>query len=274
MKIVGCVVLYQPSEQNIAHIVAYAHLFDDFYVLDNSDFADSACVVPLCALRNVQYISMGGNQGIAAALRLGLEYAINDEADFCLTMDQDSTFPVESMGEIREYLSRSDIDDYAIIALNYEGTDTEKKLVCVPTWITSGNFINVKNYRLIKGFREELFIDSVDHELCHQFYVIGKKVAYINHIRIGHSLGNPSDAYLFGRHVTLPNHSPLRYYYRFRNNFVLYREDKRFFRGIRRADRHQVIKILLFENNKTEKLRMICRGIRDAKAGKLGKFEG
>ena len=87
-------------------------------------------------------------------------------------------------------------------------------------------------------------------------------------------MGNPSDAYLFGRHVTLPNHSPLRYYYRFRNNFVLYREDKRFFRGIRRADRHQVIKILLFENNKTEKLRMICRGIRDAKAGKLGKFEG
>ena len=210
-------------------------------------------------------------KGIAAALRRGLEFAMREGADFCLTMDQDSAFPVERMGEIERWLSMPDIDDYGIIALNYEQSGGAG-LVVVPTWITSGNFVNVRNYRLIAGFREELFIDSVDHELCHQFYCIGKKVAYIADIPMQHALGNMSYVSLFGRKLSLTNHSPLRYYYRFRNNYVLYREDKAFYRGLYRADRHQLIKIMLFEKNRREKWRMIRRGIRDAKRGVLGKY--
>ena len=170
-----------------------------------------------------------------------------------------------------ERVSMPDIDDYGIIALNYEQSGGAG-LVVVPTWITSGNFVNVRNYRLIAGFREELFIDSVDHELCHQFYCIGKKVAYIADIPMQHALGNMSYVSLFGRKLSLTNHSPLRYYYRFRNNYVLYREDKAFYRGLYRADRHQLIKIMLFEKNRREKWRMIRRGIRDAKRGVLGKY--
>ena len=271
MRIDGCVVLYRPTEENIANILRYAPLLRTLYVLDNSETPDRTVTHPLCAEVNISYVWMGGNRGIAAALRRGLEFAMREGADFCLTMDQDSAFPVERMGEIERWLSMPDIDDYGIIALNYEQSGGAG-LVVVPTWITSGNFVNVRNYRLIAGFREELFIDSVDHELCHQFYCIGKKVAYIADIPMQHALGNMSYVSLFGRKLSLTNHSPLRYYYRFRNNYVLYREDKAFYRGLYRADRHQLIKIMLFEKNRREKWRMIRRGIRDAKRGVLGKY--
>lgn len=270
--IVGCVVLYQPREENIQHILQYAPLLKTLFVLDNSDTPDVSYVDALKKAQNVVYLSMGGNMGIAAALRRGLAEAIACGADFCLTMDQDSTFPIDRMEEIGAYLSRPDVDDYAVIGLNYEGDSDEKGLVEVRTWITSGNFINVKNYLKTEGFREELFIDSVDHELCHQFYKIGKKVAYINEIRIGHSLGELSCANFLGRRVSVTNHSPLRYYYRFRNNYVLYREDREFYSDLHRADVHHKYKIILFEKDKREKLRMIRRAIRDAKDGRLGKF--
>ena len=273
MKIDGVVVLYYPTEENIQHIAEYAYILNKFFVVDNSDEIDHEKLNPLRELSNVVYLSMNGNKGIAAALRIGVGHALEDGADFCLTMDQDSQFPVDRMEEIKAYLSIATIEDYGIIALNSREHQEQEGLVEVKTFITSGNFINVKNYRLIDGFREELFIDSVDFDLCHQFFLIGKKIAYIGEIGIKHRLGNPVRKKFLGiRSYTAPNHSPVRSYYRYRNNYLLYREDKKFYKEIRKADRKQFLKIILVEDNKREKIRMIRLGIKHAKQGKLGKL--
>lgn len=273
MKIDGVVVLYHPTEENIQHIAEYACILNKFFVVDNSDEIDQEKLNPLRELNNIVYLSMDGNKGIAAALRIGVEHALEDGADFCLTMDQDSQFPVDRMEKIKTYLSIATIDDYGIIALNSREHQEQEGLVEVKTFITSGNFINVKNYRLIDGFREELFIDSVDFDLCHQFFLIGKKIAYIGEIGIKHRLGNPVRKKFLGiRSYTAPNHSPVRSYYRYRNNYLLYREDKKFYKEIRKADRKQFLKIILVEDNKREKIRMIRLGIKHAKQGKLGKL--
>ena len=273
MKIDGVVVLYHPTEENIRHIMEYACILDKFFVVDNSNEIDWDKLKPLCGLGNVSYLSMNGNKGIAAALHIGVEHALADGADFCLTMDQDSQFPVNRMDDIKRYLSIDKIDDYGIIALNYGGQDVKSGLAEIDIFISSGNFINLKNYRLIYGFRDELFIDSVDHDLCHQFYLIGKKVAYIGEIGIKHKLGNPIRKKLAGSHCCVVlNHSPIRYYYRYRNNYILYREDKKFYKEIRKRDRNQFLKILFFEEHKCEKIRMIRLGLKHAKQGKLGKL--
>lgn len=273
MKIYGVVVLYNPTEENVKHILDYAPIVEHLYVMDNSDVVNEELLALFSAMPNIVIVPMGDNQGIAAALRRGVQYAIDDNADFCLTMDQDSVFPVSAMTDIKKYLARDNVDDYGIIALNaqYERNDTG--LVEVPMIITSGNFINIKNYRMIDGFRSELFIDSVDFDLCHQFHMIDKKIAYIAEIKLGHKLGDPVDKNLVIRKVTLTNHSPLRCYYRFRNNYVLYREDKKFYKSIHSGDIKQLIKIILFEKNKRAKLKMIRLGRKHAKQGKLGKLE-
>lgn len=273
MKIDGVVVLYHPTEENIQHIAEYACILNKFFVVDNSDEIDQEKLNPLRELNNVVYLSMDGNKGIAAALRIGVGHALEDGADFCLTMDQDSQFPVDRMEEIKAYLSIATIDDYGIIALNYGEQDVKEGLAEIDVFISSGNFINLKNYRLIQGFRDELFIDSVDHDLCHQFHLIGKKVAYIGEIGIKHRLGNPVRKKFLGiRPCTALNHSPIRYYYRYRNNYLLYHEDKKFYKEIRKADRKQFLKIILLEDNKREKIRLIRLGIKHAKQGKLGKL--
>lgn len=272
MKIDGVVVLYQPTEENVENILKYAPLLHKLYVLDNSDSVNAALLQRFERASNAVLIPMNGNQGIAKALRVGLEQAIEDGADFCLTMDQDSIFPTERMEDIRKYLAREDIDDYGIIGLNVNHVGAPG-LVEVRFLLTSGNFVNVRNYRQTDGFREELFIDSVDFDLNHQFYVIGKKIAYINEISLTHTVGTPVRKNLLFRKITLLNHSPVRCYYRFRNNYVLFREDRKFYREIRQSDKKQYIKILFFEKNKKQKLAMIRLGIRHAKQKKFGKLE-
>lgn len=273
MKIDGVVVLYHPTEENVRNILKYAPVVETLFVMDNSDVIDDKLRQEFEKQPNVKFVSMGGNQGIAKALRIGTENAINDGADFCLTMDQDSIFPVDRMDDIKQYLTREDIDDYGVIGVNINSDDQEKKLVEFWYWITSGNFINLKNYKKIYGFRDELFIDAVDTDLYHQFYKIGKKVAYINEISMVHTIGSPAVKKFLGIKIcTLLNHSPLRYYYRYRNNLFLYKQDKKFYKTVRFYDKKQYIKILLFEKNKREKLKMIRLGIRHAKQGKLGKL--
>ena len=273
MKIYGVVVLYNPTEENIKHILDYAPIVEHLYVMDNSDVVNEELLALFSAMPNIVIVPMGGNQGIAAALRRGVQYAIDDNADFCLTMDQDSVFPVSAMDDVKKYLTCDDIDDYGIIALNAQFERDDTGLVEVPMIITSGNFINIKNYRMIDGFRSELFIDSVDFDLCHQFHMIDKKIAYIAEIKLGHKLGDPVDKNLVIRKVTLTNHNPLRCYYRFRNNYVLYCEDKKFYKEIRKSDIKHLIKIILFEKNKCAKLKMIRLGRKHAKQRKLGKLE-
>lgn len=273
MKIYGVVVLYNPTEENIRHILEYAPIVERLYVMDNSEAVSEELLAHFSSMPNIVIVSMGGNQGIAAALRCGVQCAIDDNADFCLTMDQDSVFPVSAMDDIKKYLARDDVDDYGIIALNAQFKRDDTGLVEVPMIITSGNFINIKNYRMIDGFRSELFIDSVDFDLCHQFYIIDKKIAYIAEIKLGHKLGNSVVKNLIIRKITLTNHSPLRCYYRFRNNYVLYREDKKFYKDVRKGDIKHLIKIILFEKNKRAKLKMIRLGRKHAKQGKLGKLE-
>lgn len=271
LKIVACVVLFQPSRENINNVLEYAPLFDRVYAMDNSDRPDEVLLKDFCS-SNISVISMGGNQGIAKALRLGVENAIADNADFCLTMDQDSAFPVERIQEIKEYLTRPDIDDYGIIGLNINSDDKEKRLVSSKLLPTSGNFINLRNYKNIGGFRDELFIDSVDYDLNHQFYMAGKKLAYINDISLRHTVGNPVKRRFFFKTVLVSNHSPLRCYYRFRNNYYLYKTDKKFYRTCRYMDFKRFVQILLFEQDKREKIKMIRLGVRHAKQNKLGKL--
>lgn len=270
MKIIGCVVLYNPCIENIENIIQYIPLLDHLYVMDNSDKINEAIHEKLKGFQSVTIIDMGGNRGIGQALRQGLDYAISEKADFCLTMDQDSIFSVDKWSTIKSYLERTDIDDYGIIGLNINSDSTDAGLVHVNLLPTSGNFINIKNYLKTNGFRTDLFIDSVDYELNHQFYKIGKKLAYINEVSLGHTVGTPLYRKFFFKKVTVSNHSPIRCYYRFRNNYLLYREDKKFYRECRWMDRKRLIQILLYEKQKKKKIKMILLGIKHAKQKKLG----
>ncbi len=274
MKIAACVVLYNPDIKCLDNINSYYSLVDCLYVLDNSDCYNSKLIELLTEKKNVEYINLGGNQGIAYALKVGLQKSVETQFDLCLTMDQDSIFPTISRTDLENKILKVDLEQYGIIGLNINSSDKEDEIVEVKYWLTSGNFIVLNNYKKIHGVREELFIDYVDFDLNQQFDQINKKVAYWRDLSLIHQIGNPKKYNFFGVKFTVLNHAPIRYYYRFRNARYLYLRNKKFFRKLYFHDLCiDIPKIILFEKQKRLKLRLIKKGRKDAKKGILGKYE-
>ena len=144
IKIGSCTVLYNPDSSVISNIETYSSLFDVCVVVDNSDsinefskyFEDNPSFV---------YISMHGNQGIAAAINAGVEYLNSKGMDFVLTMDQDSQFPTKDFEKIYRLIEKYK-DEYSLIGLDVNKVSDDQEIKDVPYWITSGNFVNIRDF--------------------------------------------------------------------------------------------------------------------------------
>lgn len=262
MKIGACVVLYEHTPKKIN---TYVPACDCIVAVDNGNNA-----VP----EGVHRISMGGNKGIAAALNAGFTYLAEQGCDVVLTMDDDSAFPLDDAQAILS-LVEDKLGKYGIVGLNFNYSPDNKAdvVIDVRNWLTSGNFVSAEAWKQIGGYREELFIDYVDFDFCTRLEQAGYKVGYLRDYSIEHKIGDPIEFKVFGRTFHAMNHSPIRDYYRFRNARFLSGENPQVFEKEYLKELFwQLPKMLLFEDNRAEKLCMIRRGISDGKKGKLGKY--
>ncbi len=255
-------VLYAHTPEKIN---TYAPFCDCVVAVDNGDNA-----VP----EGIHRLPMGGNKGIAAALNAGFEYLIKQGCDAVLTMDDDSSFPLADASAVLPLVEKR-LGDYGIVGLNFNCSPDSKSDVVIRThnWLTSGNFVSTEAWKAVGGYREELFIDYVDFDFCSRLEQAGYKVGYLRDYSIEHRIGNPIEFKLLGRTFHAMNHSPIRDYYRYRNARFLSKENPQAFEKEYLKELFwQLPKMLLFEDNKAEKLRMIRKGIADGKQGKLGKY--
>lgn len=269
----SCTVLYNPNESVLTNLNSYSNCVDVSVVVDNSDTKNEISQ-SLKNDPNFIYIDMGGNKGIAAALNKGIEYLNSKNIDFALTMDQDSLFPTKYYPNILKLVNKYKTD-YSVIGLNFNqdngGLD---EIIEVPYWITSGNFVNISDFMSVGGFMNELFIDYVDFELGYKFKKNGFKICYLKDFSLKHTIGNPIEIHLFGKTYYAMNHSPIRYYYRYRNAYYLYHfVDRQFFKKEYYKEMIvNTLKMLIYEKNQKVKFSMIRKGIQDAKCKKMGKF--
>lgn len=272
LKIGSCTVLFNPDRDVISNVETYKDLVDVCVVVDNSEkknevskyFEEDSSYI---------YIDMHGNQGIAAALNAGIEYLHSKNMDMSLTMDQDSLFPTSDYLAIYQLIEKYK-DEYSLIGLDVNRVDPSKEIVLVPYWITSGNFVNISDFYLVGKMNESLFIDYVDFDLGYRFKKAHLKIGYLSGYCITHTIGNPIPIHVLNKTFYALNHSPIRYYYRYRNAYYLYHYvDKEFFKKeYRREMFGSLIKMFLFEKNRNEKIKMIKKGLSDAKKKCLGKF--
>lgn len=269
----SCTVLYNPNESVLTNLNSYSNCVDVSVVVDNSDTKNEISQ-SLKNDPNFIYIDMDGNKGIAAALNKGMEYLDSKNIDFALTMDQDSLFPTKYYPNILKLVNKYKTD-YSVIGLNFNqengGLD---EIIEVPYWITSGNFVNISDFMSVGGFMNELFIDYVDFELGYKFKKNGFKICYLKDFSLKHTIGNPIEIHLFGKTYYAMNHSPIRYYYRYRNAYYLYHfVDRQFFKKEYYKEMIvNTLKMLIYEKNQKVKFSMIRKGIQDAKCKKMGKF--
>ena len=79
------VVLYCPTEENQQGISRYLPLFRKAVLVDNSPSPTDHSRFP-----GAEYVFMGGNRGIGAALNRGAHLLLEQGVDGFVTMDQDS----------------------------------------------------------------------------------------------------------------------------------------------------------------------------------------
>ena len=168
----------------------------EIIVVDNSN-SDNKTLAEEIA--DSVYISNGKNLGIAAALNKGCQKACSDGFEWCLTMDQDSTWSSDLLEMyLKEVaLNHSELTVSFAPAMNlseksfsiigdirrfFTGKETLPEKQFVENVMTSGNIISLKIWEKTGKFDEKLFIDEVDSDFCFRLISSGYRILKFNNI--------------------------------------------------------------------------------------------
>lgn len=274
--IAGVVVLYNPAISIIDNIRSYLHQIDRLFVIDNSDKKNDFIVKELDG--NVTYLFNNKNIGIAKALNVGAEIAIQKGYKYLLTMDQDSIAPSGMVDSLLKIFNKS--DDVGIVSpLHSNKYSTHLRftepLEKIDVVMTSGNLLSLKAYQSVGPFSDDYFIDYVDIEYCLRLKLNGYLVYRLNKIVLEHSEADLSEKKIFNKKFYPHNHKPFRLYYKTRNLLFLRKSYKKKFPDLLKVEYDSyirtVVKIVLFEKQKILKLKMILLGIKDYFLGRTGR---
>jgi len=275
--VAGIVVLYEPTSEILQNIQSYITQVKRLFIVDNSENSDKLLIENIKKLNNAEYIGLKENIGIAAALNIGAERAIEGGYRYLLTIDQDSEATsnvVEKLIEIHHnYKSVGIAAPYPLNRI-HKISPQDNSIHQINKVITSGALLNLRAYIEVGPFMEELFIDYVDFEYCFRLQMNNYSIYINNDAIIYHSVGNLIKWKLIRFRFYSTNHSPLRLYYRTRNRFRLRFLYKKYYPGFFRSDMinliKELLKIILVESNKMEKLKMTGLGYLHYKQNKFG----
>ena len=192
-------------------------------------------------ISNLHQIDLNSNYGIAVAQNIGLKYCIDQGADFLITSDQDSIFPIDyvkSMYDIffvnktrykicciapsfRNLVVGNDILPYVYFQGCQLKTsfDFKNSLAFPSHVISSGMFIPVESIKEIGFMNEDLFIDWVDTEWCWRALKKNFTILQTDRLLLNHNLGDIACDFMG---IVYYKHSSVRYYYSIRNSLYMF----------------------------------------------------
>lgn len=276
------VTIYNPTKECIDNIRKYKDSFDMVFIYDNSDNNSSSKneeSLQTADSKNIIYINGHGNQGLPHAFNVVLTLPELAKADFLCTLDQDSIFEPKDIWNIQNYIYRNHdklVDLAGQIGPYIDYTHTRKSKTKVVenkvkkcSWIiTSGAFLNLHILR--KGdfhYDENYFIDKFEIDLCKQLTNKGYEILMYCGATLHQNLGETN-----AHHY--PSHNSIRHYYLFRNRLYFNRKyysiPKRWILNLLQTCRHLLL-IILYENDKYNKLKALSQAIIDYKKNRFGK---
>jgi len=279
LRICGVVVLYHPEISVIDNIYSYIDYIDKLYVVDNSGTIDVEVIAEIEKINKCIYVNNEGNLGLALALNVGAKMALENGANWLLTMDQDSRFEVCALMHMLDWL-KNNVSDVGIVSPVHKTPGSSVKAcndtVSAPVVMTSGNLLNLEAYKEVGPFREDFFIDYVDHEYCLRLKNFGYKVLIHCNSILEHNLGDSKYINFFRFRVIYTSHNRVRRYYITRNRLRIIKEywltqpvycikDVKYFFS-------SWLKIVLFDKAAIAKQKSILLGVLHFFQGKSGKL--
>jgi rhamnosyltransferase len=273
------VVLYHPPPGSKSSVLTLASQVSQIVVVDNTPGDTAWANDPsIRSLQNLRWIGQGENRGIAHALNRGLEAAEEAGDEWMVTFDQDTVIEPGFVDRLLEAaLAAPPRERAAMIAPALPGDGGGAGLARVARAITSGALARVDAVRAVGAYREDLFIDYVDFDLCSRLRRAGHHILRHGGVVLRHAIGTPRASEVLGLRVITSNHAPVRRYYKIRNRVVMVREHfaaepawmtRQIFSTF-----WEVAKIAIFEDERAPKLRMMARGLADGLRGRMGSFE-
>lgn len=259
--LVAVIVLYHPDPEWAHRMSSIADAVDEILVVDNSQPQTAIPVLPPGV--RVTVIRNQHNTGVAAALNQAAAYAIGKNARWLLMLDQDSRFaPGDAQRFITSCISHQ---PYAGIYCPSASRIRNHRMYAARFAMTSGSLLNLEAFRQCGPFDEKLFIDSVDHEYCLRLRKNGWKIIECGDVLFHHHPGTRITHRIAGIVFSLSEHPPWRHYFIARNRLsVMFRYlifDPVFFAKQLWEYPKQLLKILIFEKEKFQRLMFMGRGV-------------
>jgi rhamnosyltransferase len=238
--IAAIVVTFNPNREKLRICIeAVLPQVDRLIIVDNGSAIDME------EAEQVVIIPLGDNRGVAVAQNAGIDWARQHCAGYVILFDQDSEPAPDMVEKLVSAYKIKQAEGFHVAAVGPRYLDERQQnpppfiqirglrivrqkcsspeaIVEVDYVISSGCLIPLPVLEKVGGMRNELFIDYVDIEWglrakYHGFKCFGACAAHMRH-----DLGDEPIEF-FGRKI--PNHSPLRHYYHFRNAVWLYRQN-------------------------------------------------
>ena len=191
-----------------------------------------------------------------------------------ISLDQDSVCPEHFVSNMMPYLAVT--DSIGIVApvivdrnIGVVGHNPKNGWSEVRTCITSGSYNNIDAWRKVGGYDESMFIDSVDFEYCYRLRKNGYKVIQVSRVQLSHELGESQKRRFLHWQIDVNGHNAFRKYYIARNNVYYPLKHHLWLHFIRGNLRNiwMLIVTSVYEDEKTEKRKEICRGWKDGFRG-------
>lgn len=273
--IIAGIVLFNPNIERLKkNIDSIINKVNKVVCIDNNSTNINEVRNLIKSYKNIDLIENDVNKGISYALNEIFKYSEVKGYKWVLTLDQDSICPNNLVDEYKKFIHKEEIGiltpvindinakEQPIINGDYEEVDK-----C----ITSGSLTRIDVWKDSGMFNEDLFIDFVDFDFCQRVRIKGYKVVRINTVTLFHEVGREQNFKIFNFKIHTMNHNAFRKYYIVRNYIFYIRVYKEYLNVPFEVKSlvNYIIKVVLFEDDKINKIKSIYKGICDS--GKLVK---
>ncbi|MDE2021294.1 MAG: glycosyltransferase [Patescibacteria group bacterium] len=295
--ICAIVITYNPDNASLDCIQTIAAAAVHTVIVDNR--SSEPCVQKLRELSSekVSLVENTSNTGVAAGLNLGIRTGAGKGYSWFLLFDQDTRiFPntIQNLVQIHADCFSALGPKLGLLGCGYHNKLHDGTVVdaAVPLsegrlWlakefiITSGTLLSLEIFKTIGPFREDFFVDHVDHDYCLRARRKGFILACTTLPLMIHRLGILRTKRLwpvFGPKKVLSFYSPLRRYYQLRNFLFLARdygdEFPQSIHFIRDLVRREIRLALKYDDHFLRNLTAVILAVRHSKHGIAGKYSG
>ena len=277
------IVTYNPSQDLLVNVEMLLPQVDQLFIIDNAS-KNRIYLEKIEGLQKVTVLYNEDNKGIACALNQGVRLALESGCDWIATFDQDSrTAP----GYIQAMLSNweactENTEKVGMLAprLVEMGAEASFHLAqdddpyrLMKTAFTSGALVKTEVFSEVGYFREDYFIDYVDHEFCLRLRKYGYTILRLGRVNLFHHLGNSTkhQFLFFKTDYTVTHHSPTRRYTIARNRIITYKlyllQEPKWIAADAICWLQEMVKIISWEEEKGLKLLRTFQGVWDGLVG-------